>query len=1436
MPKNEPYRAWATFSFTARSGRVNECDLFMATPGGLYLVELKGHPGRVVNNGSTWRFHSADRIRTITNPLNLTDLKSKELKSQLVWAAGKMAAARGVQIPRIRPAVFLTDPHLISELDDIQKINVYGREDADTGLDQIWTHLLGRAPQRESQRITPQFSQLLPELMRRIGISQSQAHLDFGDGWKLESRPLDAGPTWEDRLSRRDDIVREEGRVRIYLVDHTAPEAARRSVDRAARREYQVLQGINHRGIAEAVQIREHQGGPAILFRHRHDDLRLDSFLDVHAASPSLTPEVRLDMVRQLAEAVRYAHNRSLYHRALAARSVYVSARDDGSRPVLRITDWQTAARDFDTTTRRTIGNSPVDPGHLEDSTQPYLAPEFDMPHADPVDMDVFGLGAVSYLILTGQPPAADRSGLIDQIQTHGGLHPIGVADGLAGDLDGLVYQATRGETSDRLASADSFLSALDRIEQDIAAAEGAGPEDSWAGTDPLTVVPGQAVDGDADGTWLVERVLGTGATAKALLVARTVEDEDGEQARETRVFKVALDEGKAAQLGSEAQILERVGGGAIVRLLAGPRTLAGRTVLDLEFAGERSLRALLSAEGKLTYHQLAEFGDDLFRALKDLAGMAVRHRDVKPDNFGVLRRADRTWELKLFDFSHAAVSDRDVTTGTRGYLDPFLGTSRRPDFDDHAERYAAAVTLHEMASGQRPVWGDDATDPRTIANPPLYLAVELFEPALREGLTAFFTRALHPDVASRFDTLRLMEEAWREIFRSADAVAPASTQASDQADGDLDAATLEQRRDEAALNAQLDTALDAAGLSPRAVSVAASFQATTVGQLIDVHLYLIAKARGAGAVVRKELNRRHKQWTAALRSPGTAQGEKPEDAQATSTPAEGPGAWLRVDELAALLIPAGGRKNSRKTSVVRLTLGLSDPAAGDPAGLGSWPTQTEIARKLDLAQASVSRHHIDAIKRWIAEPRLDTVRNELATILAGAGRVMTVTELAAGLRARRGAADQAAGQDLVKTLAVVRAAVEAETFTANGQVEEHEPRMAVLRRGHRIIIALESLPGTDDPVPGELADYALALGARADLLAAREPLPGKAEVMRELRSVAPPEGMTPFADTRLAGLAAAVARDAVASPRLELYPRGLPLAEALRISQAAAGVRHDHGITIGDLLTRIQARFPDLDAYRPVPTYVVVEEALKEAGFPLDYDTGDQRFRPPESATSWRSSTGTVTGLAGIHVTSGAQTPADLVDAKLTTALQQGGFLALTMHLRYLPDTPRLLADAYPVVPVNVASMFLEEFRALAAEQGTDWGKVLRADEKLTRTGEMPGGLRSYVTRVFPRVTERLLASAAPARTVLFLHNAGPLARYFDEGGRDLLTRLQNSARRPADEPYGLWLLCPSENSKATPNLDGRTVEAIGGDAEWAVLGKPFLARLREAGLPRTG
>ena len=68
----------------------------IAVPGGLYLLELKGHPGRVVNHGDIRQFHG-DRVRTIRTPLHLTDLKAKELKSRLERAARVSQAPAGVR-------------------------------------------------------------------------------------------------------------------------------------------------------------------------------------------------------------------------------------------------------------------------------------------------------------------------------------------------------------------------------------------------------------------------------------------------------------------------------------------------------------------------------------------------------------------------------------------------------------------------------------------------------------------------------------------------------------------------------------------------------------------------------------------------------------------------------------------------------------------------------------------------------------------------------------------------------------------------------------------------------------------------------------------------------------------------------------------------------------------------------------------------------------------------------------------------------------------------------------------------------------------------------------------------------------------------------------------------------------------------------------------
>ncbi|MFI0739153.1 BREX system serine/threonine kinase PglW [Streptomyces sp. NPDC021100] len=1428
MPATAPHYAWATFSFTAMSGRINECDLFISTPRGLYLVESKGHPGRVVNSGDTWSFHAPDRrVRTIRNPLHLTDLKSKELRARLQEAARELYP--GVRVPRINPIVFLSDPLLRSELDTVQRTHVYGRDGTQSGLPGIWDDFLSLPPERESWRIKEDtLARLLPELMKKIGVRASTAHLDFGDGWRLSSRPMDAGPTWEDRLAKRKEAIHEEGRVRVYLVEQQASEERRRSATRAAEREYQVLQGITHRGISQAVAFRQHQGGPAILFRHRESDLRLDNYLAVHG--PKLSEAVRRDMVRQLAEAVRYAHRRSLYHRALAARSVYVSARENGSDPVLRIIDWQASARDFDTTSLRSLGESSFTGEHIEDAAQCYLAPETDADHPDPVDLDVFGLGAVAHHILTGMPPAETRTALKARLTADGGLHLYAVSDAMDAGLDELVYAATRASVDDRLDSADAFLRRLDDAEQ-ASAAQAVALE-----ADPLTATPGQAVDGD----WTVERVLGSGATARALYVTRVAEDERGRRVEQERVLKVALDAEKNERLASEAAALRQISSGRIVKLYEGPRTIGGRAVLALEYAGPETLGQRLAAYGQLGYEELASFGEDLFTALDDLAARGLRHRDLKPDNLGIKVRDDGEQQLMLFDFSLANVSDRDIKAGTRGYLDPFLGDARRPVYDDYAERYAAAVVLHEMAAAERPMWGNGTDDPQTALKDDLpVLATDAFVPVLRPGLEKFFERALHREANHRFESLRQMRDAWRAIFAEADRTQPppasdpvALLSGASRQEGLSD----DDIRDLYAEKAKLGTTLRDAGLTERAAAVAEELGAVTVGELLDVPLPRFRGKRGIGAVVKKELNRRHRQWTAALRPKKPKATPAPARPVAPAVVDDKLGAELKarqdVEHLAALLNPVPpGRKDNKRPQVVAAWLGLDGKTE-----LGTWPTNRQVGEAVKVSEYTVSRHLGSAVAEWADAGWMNILRGELVDAVRDAGRVMTARELARVLAARHGSESESSAGAESAALAVVRAAVAAETLLT-GRDEDHEPRLAQMRRRGRLIVALESLDGSDDPTPDELAAYAIELGEAADKIAATDPLPDRSGALRDLRMVRTPEGMNPLPDARLVTLAAATSVGAAASPRLELYPRTLELWRALQISQAAAGVRREIGISLEGLLSRLRSRFPEMEMGRP--TYVEVEDALKKAGFPLTYETAETRFKPPvpvsaAGGSSWPTSTGTVTRASRALVAgaAGGREPSALLAAKLHSAIREGGFLALNVHVKRLRgeagSAADAVAEAFPVVPVNLARVFLEEFRALAGEHSTAWTKVLAADTRYTRNNELPGGLRSFVVRVWPRVAARLegAASREPG-AVLFLHTAGLLAHYYEAGGHELLVKLQHEARKPGGRPHGLWLLTPSHNPQGGPQLDGRTVEVTGGDAERVVLTEDFLKNL---------
>lgn len=1458
LPDTEPFRAWSNFTFTADTGHPYEVDLLVATPGGLHLIEIKSFTGRLISSGSNWiHQQSGGGVRTLDNPLHLADAKAKRLKSLLQAAAAASGGGRNrVRVPFIQAAVFLSKPGLKVALSDHHRHNVYGpqppadRQPAASGdsadLPPIGTGLLLRPPSDERHRVTPELSRALPGLLEKVGIARSRRHLQIGS-WELQPRPFDVGPTWQDHHATHRELPRERRRVRIYLVERNAVQAQRASIERAARREMRVLHGISHPNIVQVDAMEPHEAGPALVFRHDPRWLRLDHYLAQYG--DRLEPASRVTMIRQLAETLAYAHGRHLHHRALSARSIFVTPAPGRRRrgndeegwlyPQLLVSDWQAATRAADGAGSATVGTAGAGSDepilasshaadHLERSAEAYLAPELSSPAPDPVAMDVFGLGAVAYLILTGQPPAGKRTELLARLAKENGLRASAVTDTASQFADELIQAATAPVPTQRLTTVAEFVEMLEVVEDELTAPPSppaitptapADATDPAAGTatdpvtgaapdpsrpepepvqEPVQIDPLEARPGDTVGEWTITKRLGTGSTCRAFLAHndRTGRDE---------VLKVGLSDEKAARLAREAEVLGPLTDSRVIRLARpDPLRIGNRTLIVLEHAGERTLARQLRDEGRLTVDELENYSDYLFGALDYLEGEGVYHRDIKPDNIAIRIRTNRTRQLVLFDFSLAAVSVKEITAGTPRYLDPFLGTAERPVFDRSAEWYALAVTLHEMASGELPVWGDGATEPQLTEGPPL-LAAEAFDPAIRDGLIAFFEEALHRDARRRFSSLKDMRDAWQRLFRQSDASAPAGTDHPEPVDDEIDADAAAAARDEAATRATRATALESAGLTPRAISAAHRLDANTVGDLLTVAPRL-AHLRGLGARTRQELQRRVKEWRARLgeREPVAASQAERRAASAEATPVavgvDGDVELLRVglDAIAALLVPAPNTRNPTEAQATRLLLALPD-ARGVLPDLPPWPRQPLVAKAVSVTPGRIAQILGKQRRRWRGLPVVRSLRTQVIGLLADSGRVMSVDELAAALLASRGSVRTGEQLRMAVARAAVRAAIEIDALeddqrlllrrhsdthpgsagdggTAAGpQQADRQPTVREpAAAADRLLVALEA--GDDDPpdtpTAPALLDYADALGRAADRLADSEVLPSPATVLRTLAGVSAPGGAAEVVDERRrVTLAAAAAQRAAANARLEIYPKDLSPVRALRLSQAGVlpaagpgqptaptdapptGSTDASDVTSG--VTGSVRRQATLTAEQiaarvrgrfpelaPLPPPAQLDKLLAQAGFDLRM-VGDVWVAPPRPLSS---------SMSIIRRRSSASTPTTswLADSpELAAALRAeerlsapgDGFRALTVRLSRYPAAADELVRRFGARPVSVADRFLRHLRALVdSRPKPTWKTVLGAD--LAEPGSRAAlKFGEYVDEAWQRTLPELLA-----------------------------------------------------------------------------------------------
>ena len=1368
LPDRDPWHVWTNFEFIDDEGKVSEVDALVLSPAGLFLVEIKSRPGVLTGDAHSWTWTTDGRTNTYDNPLILANRKAKRLAS-LLKRQSAIAKAK-IRLPFVEPAIFLSSSSLACRLEGIAKSATFqhGRPGS-LDDDGIVGALANGIANRGANTVDAQQARAIARGLNEAGIRPSNKHRQVGD-YKL-GKLLAEGEGFQDWEAQHVSIETVHRRVRIYTVASASNPEARATRVRQARREFEVLEGIDHPGILKVKDYKETELGPALVFDHDPKAVRLDHLLRDHGTR--LTVTQRLQLVRDIAETLKYAHSKRLYHRALGPQSILVQNVESGNYQ-LRLMNWQTASRNVGDsaspdTVHRTTGTQHVE-DYVEDPGLVYLAPE--TTRADPThgpSLDVFSLGCIAYHVFSGQPPAESVLDLNEKLRVGQGLNLSDVMDGCGAHQQELVHVATCPEVLARYDTIRGFLDELDGVEDELTTPD---PE--------ATVDPSVAGTGDRlEGGFTVVKRMGKGSSSDALLVREDASEEG-------LILKVALDVAHNDRLVSEGEVLAKLHHQNIV---AHRRTLsvAGRTALLLKTAGDKTLAETLKEvreQGRLSLDMLQRFGEELIEAVNHLEAEGVAHRDIKPENIGITRNRTGKLQLVLFDFSLCRTPTDNITAGTHPYLDPFLLLRKPPRWDLYAERFATAVTLYEMAVGQPPVWGDGQTSPAML-DVEATIESDVFDPVTREGFTAFFAKALKRDYSQRFDNAEDMLRAWRAIFAARQTVHPGAGSAESGV-----AATWQQ----AAMTATPLTTMAELGYSLEAQDVLERMGIHNARELLAVDRIRFRYLRGVGDKIRKEIRLTAKEL-ARLR-PDLTQGRS----TAHDADEDGGGA-VSINELASQLLPRrpAGDDRPEDTALERY-LGLDD--AVKP---GAWPTIGEAAQASEVDRAVLTTALIKARERWLRNTAFTELRLQLEALLRSQGQVMSAQEAAMALLSLRGCAEQDDTERLRQTTAVLRAAVEAESHL-------DQPRFEAFDHAPVTLIAIAAV----------WADYARQLGAAADACAMPDPLLPPTRVLETLEGVTPPAAAgaaagsvagpaAPLSPTRLLRLAASASRNAALSSRQEIYPRGMPALQALKQSiNALVGAT----LSPSALQARVRGRYPEAT---PLPGRPELDRLLEEAGAPLNWDPtaadGAGAYRSATLGSTATAGTTTQFSRQGTMLSTVAGPDSTVVDAaaaeeRLQRSLRQGGLLVITVDPRLARRAEAELLHRFREAKgpgqglkrLNFDALLLNELKAQANAAHADWNVVLRADAADDGSRDWTNLMR-LVQRTLPALRVALLQSPAP----LLMVSGGLLARY---DLMSLITEIEAAVGRPAQTP-SVWLLLPTAH-QGLPVIDGMAVPLV--------------------------
>lgn len=267
-------------------------------------------------------------------------------------------------------------------------------------------------------------------------------------GYQLESLLGEGGMAVVWRASREIAGQRREVALKCLRRGLLSPELRQRFLQ-----EQSILARLEHPHIATLLDAGVEPDGTPWLAMRLVEGARIDDWCNAR----HLDARARVRVLLDVAAAVAFAHRNLVVHRDIKPSNVLVDREGH-----VRLLDFGIA--------RLTDGSAAEATRTLHRALSPqYASPQqFEGLPASTAD-DVFGLGALLYVLLTGQPPRGERDAGVTDTPPSRAARPAALSAALPephtlrGDLDAITLRALAARVEDRYPSVEALMEELER-------------------------------------------------------------------------------------------------------------------------------------------------------------------------------------------------------------------------------------------------------------------------------------------------------------------------------------------------------------------------------------------------------------------------------------------------------------------------------------------------------------------------------------------------------------------------------------------------------------------------------------------------------------------------------------------------------------------------------------------------------------------------------------------------------------------------------------------------------------------------------------------------------------------------------------------------------------------------------------------------------------